>query len=254
MIAELELRDDATMKIGGKIQAPKALDLFKKEFKKELVKFRLRFGVPGLSIQLPVVGVIGLEVQLSGGADIFAGLRAGLEDITVAGSFDTATDAVELDVGGKIVGEAWAGVGVNLKGSVNLGIGPAYIGGYLKARGEAKILGKIFAGAKAHYSSQTQDIVLDVDAGVSAGLQASLGISAGIHAGIDLWLKDINVEIIDKSLASWKYDLGKKLDYNPKFKYKLGGRAPSDQDLQPKDKPRISAKDLATKALKRLKG
>lgn len=241
--AEVELREDATMKIGGKIQVPSRIPLFSKEFKKNLFKFTGRFGIPGLSIQLPVVGVVGLEVQLGGSADIFAGMDLNLVNVTASGSFDTATDDVQLQIGGGLQGRAWAGVGIDLRAAAGLGVGPAFIGGYLNARGEGKIEAQVTGNVGASYSSANQELSLDVGVNASAGLSLSLTISAGFTASIDLFVKTLRKDFPFGS-KTWTYNPGISFDYNPKFKYTFG-KQPDEKALMPASKPAIDQGALA---------
>ena len=241
--AELEMAEDATMKIGGKIEVPSSIDLFKKEMKKELFKYTARIGVPSLSIQLPLVGVVGLEVQVSASADVFAGMSLSLVNITASGSFDTATDNVELSVGGGLQGKAWAGIGVNLRGAIGLGVGPAFIGGYLNARGEGKIEAAVTGNVLAKFNSGSGDLTFDIGVDASAGLALALSIEAGITASVDLWVKTFRK---DWPLAgkTWTFNPGVALAYNPQFKYTVG-KPVDPAALAPKNPPKLDGATIA---------
>ena len=243
---EVTLREDGTMVVGGQLECPDRIDLFEKEWKKTIFDMTGRFGIPGLSVQLPVVGVVGLEAQLSGKLEAFANVGLYLADITAAGTFDTANNNVELDVGGQIRGEARAGVTASARLAVGLGIGPAFIGGYIQIAGTAAIQAGIGAGVNAHYSSANDILNLGVNVNASAGLEFALEISGGITASVDLWLTKWEH---DWPLASktWTYNPGVNFDYNPSFDFNLGSE-PSDSMLEPSSEPNIDGNAMARQA------
>jgi hypothetical protein len=243
--AELELREDESMVIGGKIECPDKVELFKKEYEKNLFKMKGRFGIPGLSIQVPVVGVIGLEAQLSGSLDFKAGIDVFLTDITAAGSFDTATGDVDLQLGGTVKGQAHAGIEASARLAVGLGIGPAFIGGYVQVTGAARAEAEIYAGVSAQYKTGGP-LKLNFNVGASAGLVLALTISGGITASVDLWVKTLKK---DWELASktWEFRPGGKLEYRKDFDYELGS-APSASMLEPDSTPSIDGNDMAKQA------
>jgi hypothetical protein len=243
--AELELREDQSMVIGGKIECPDKVELFKKEYEKNLFKMKGRFGIPGLSIQVPVVGVIGLEAQLSGSLDFKAGLDIFLTDLTAAGSFDTATGDVDLQLGGTVKGQAYAGIEASARLAVGLGVGPAFIGGYVQITGSAKAEAEVFAAVSAHYQTGAP-LKLHFGVGASAGLVLGLTISGGITASVDLWVKTLKKdwEIASKT---WEFRPGGKLEYKKDFDYELGS-APSAAMLAPDSTPSIDGNDMARQA------
>ena len=244
---EVTLRPDGTMIVGGALECPDRIDLFEKEWKKTIFDMTGRFGIPGLSVQLPVVGVVGLEAQLSGKLEAYANIGLYLADITAAGTFDTANNNVELDVGGQIRGEAAAGVTASARLAIGLGIGPAFIGGYIQIAGSAGIRAGIGAGVNAHYTSAQDLLELGVNVNASAGLEFALEISGGITASVDLWLTKWEH---DWPLASktWNYNPGVNFDYNPSFDYRLGSGDPSDSLLEPASEPSIDGNAMAREA------
>ncbi len=244
--ADVEFREDGTMKIGGKLSAPSSLELFKKEFKKRLVSFNVSFPIWG--VKIPVVGNVGIFGEVGGGADIFAGVDLKATNITVSGSFDTATDEVQLNLGGKMVGSVYAGVGLELYAGIGLGVGPASISGRLTAKGEARIEGNVGAGFSASYNNKDDAVTLDVDFSASAGLKLNLGLYAGVKYKVDAWIKTWEGYVIGpKTIGNWGYDTGVKLDYTKKFPYKLGSPIKPDQ-LKPDQEPKLDGKQIAKAA------
>ena len=241
--AQVDLREDGSMKIGGKIECPDKVDLFEQSYEKEIFSFLARFGIPGLSIQLPIVGVVGLEARLSGSLSVYASLGLYLTDIVAEGSFDTLTDNVELDLGGTIKGRAEAGILAELEFAFGLGIGPAFIGGYIKAKGKAAIFAEMAASIAAHYSSNPKSLGLDIDLSASAGLIFGLELEAGLKAEIDLWLFSWSAEFPMAS-KSFEYAPGVNFDYNPKFGYDLiGGGTPSPDEIAPAEQKTMDNND-----------
>ena len=243
--AELELREDQTMKIGGKIETPERVDLFKKEYEKNLFKMKGRFGIPGLSIQVPVIGVIGLEAQLSGSLDFKAGLDIYLSDITASGSMDTATGEVDLALGGTVKGQAHAGIYATARLAIGLGLGPAFIGGYVQITGGARAEAEVYAGVKAAYKSGGP-LDLDFKVGASAGLVLSLTISGGITASVDLWVKTLKKDW-ELGSKTWEYRPGGKLEYMKDFHHTVG-KMPSAASLAPASTPKIDGNSMARQA------
>ncbi|MCO4770088.1 MAG: DUF4157 domain-containing protein [Deltaproteobacteria bacterium] len=243
---EVTLREDGTMVVGGALECPDRIDLFEKEWKREIFNMTGRFGIPGLSVQLPVVGVVGLEAQLSGKLEAYANVGLYMQNITASGTFDTADNNVELDVGGEIRGEASAGVTATARLAVGLGIGPAFIGGYVQIAGSAGIRAGIGAGVNAHYSSAEDVLALGVNVNASAGLEFALEISGGITASVDLWLTKWEH---DWPLASksWNYNPGVNFDYNPSFDFNLGSE-PGQDMLAPSSSPSIDGNTMARQA------
>ena len=229
--AEVTLREDGSMEIGGRIDCPDRIDLFEAEYEKNIFNFLARFGIPGLSIQIPIVGVVGLEARLSGSLDVYASLGLYLTDIFASGTFDTTTNDVELDIGGSIKGRAEAGMVAAIRFAFGLGIGPAFIGGYIEASGKAAIFAEMMASVGAHYSSAENSLGLDIDLSASAGLMFEFGLEAGLMAEIDLWLFKWSADFPMAS-KTFAYEAGVAMDYNPKFSYDLlGGGTPSGADI-----------------------
>ena len=245
LTAELELREDQSMVIGGKIECPSQVPLFKKEYEKNIFQMSGRFGIPGLSIQVPVVGVVGLEAQLSGSIDFKAGLDIFLADITAAGSFDTASGEVDLDIGGTVKGRAHAGLEASATLSVGMGLGPASIGGYVKIAGSARAEAEVFAGVNAKYHTGGP-LKLHFGAGASAGLVLGLTISGGLYASVDVWVKTLRKEweLVTKT---WEFRPGGKLEYRKDFDYEMGS-APSAAMLAPDSLPSIDGNEMARQA------
>ena len=241
--AEVEMREDGSMKIGGRIDCPDKIDLFEQSYEKEIFSFLARFGIPGLSIQLPIVGVVGLEARLSGSLKAYAELGLYLTDIYASGTFDTLTDDVELDIGGTIKGRAEAGVIAALRFAFGLGIGPAFIGGYIEASGKAAIFAEMAASVAAHYSSAANSLGLDIDLSANAGLVFELGLEAGLMAEIDLWLFSWSADFPMAS-KSFEYSPGVSFDYSPSFGFDmLGGGVPSPDDIAPAEQKTMDNND-----------
>jgi len=241
--AEVEMREDGSMKIGGRIECPDKVDLFEQKYEKEIFSFLARFGIPGLSIQLPIVGVVGLEARLSGSLKAYAELGLYLTDIVAEGTFDTLTDNVELNLGGTIKGRAEAGLLAELRFAFGLGIGPAFIGGYIAAKGKAAIFAEMAARVEASYSSNPKSLGLDIDLSANAGLVFGLELEAGLMAEIDLWLFSWSADFPMAS-KSFEYAPGISFNYNPKFGYDMiGGGTPRPDDIAPAEQKTMDNND-----------
>jgi|GEM_PF-6509249 len=249
--ADIELREDQTMFVGGRITAPSEVPLFDTKWQRDIFKYRGRFGIPGLSVQVPVVGVVGLEAQLSGGLQAFASARISLKDIKAEGTFDTKTDNVSLDVRGTLAGTGEAGVTAKARLAVGVGLGPAFIGGYVQVDGTAKAVTSVAAGLHAKYDSGSGQLAAGLKFDASAGLVFELGVSGGITGSVDLWLKEWTHDwpIASKKLT---YSPGKTFNYSPDFNYTFGKQPTRDQ-IAPKQMPRLDANQVWKSAASKVK-
>ncbi len=240
--ADVELREDGSMEIGGRITAPSEVPLFDTRWERNIFTYRGRFGVPGLSVQVPVVGVIGLEAQLGGTLKAFASARISLRDITATGSFDTATDAVDLDLRGTLAGTAEAGLTASVRLAVGMGVGPAFIGGYADIAGTAKGQTTVSAAAAASHHSSSGQLNAGIQFDASAGLNFELALSGGITGSVDLWLKKWEKDwpIASKTVS---YNPGVTFEYAPNFDYTFG-RDPSRDHIAPARTPRIDGNSI----------
>jgi hypothetical protein len=230
--AGIELHEDQTVRLRGALEFPRPIPLFR------LIANRYEFF--NRSIDIPILGVsigpisVGLIARITGaiGADYSIG-PGEIRGVRIAAALNPLEENPNLDLqmSGRLVIPASAGIYLSVRGGLGVSAGIASVTGGITATGRIGVRGGLEAGVDVRYAQNR--FSLDAFAEISASPVISLSLDADVTAEAGAWGFTIRRSKV-WHLASFEYGSGMRFGLRAPIHYASNEpfRAPSISDIQ----------------------
>jgi hypothetical protein len=230
--AGIELHEDQSVRLRGALEFPRPIPLF--------AAISNRYEFFNRSIDIPILGVsvgpvsVGLIARITGafGADYSIG-PGEIRSLRIAAAFNPLDEHPDLDLqmSGRLVIPASAGLYLSVRGALGASIGIASVTGGITATGRVGLSGGLEAGVDVRY--QHNRFVLDAFAEISATPVLSLSFDADVTAEAGAWGFSIRRSKV-WHLASFQYGSGLRFGLRAPIHYASNEafHAPSLNDIQ----------------------
>ncbi|HEY0408498.1 MAG TPA: DUF4157 domain-containing protein [Pyrinomonadaceae bacterium] len=251
--AGIELHEDQSVRLSGALEFPRPIPLFG-SISNHYEFFNRSIDIPILGVSIGPVSV-GLIARITGAMGADYGIGPGeIRNVRIAAALNPLEENPDLDLqmSGRLVIPAHAGLYISVRGGLGVSAGIASVTGGITATGRVGLRGGLEAGVDVRYRQNR--FSLDAFAEISATPVLSLSLDADVTAEAGAWGFTIRRSKV-WHLASFEYGSGMRFGLRAPLHYASNEafHAPSISDIQ-WITPNINVSDVVGQLIDRATG